>query len=743
MSSGRVLRFLNLSIAILLVLVLAAAYWFAYRPLPQTSGTMTAPISAPATVIRDALGVPHITAAKWEDAIFLQGFVAAQDRMWQLDAMRRLAAGELAEVVGPAAAGSDEESRRLRIPQIAEEQARSLSEGDRAVLAAYARGVNFYLETHRHSLPLEFTLLNYSPRPWRIADSLLVGVQMYRTLTTSWRWDLRKQDMLEAGDAAKVNALFPFRTGIEVQPGSNAWVISGRRTASGRPILANDPHLEFSAPSIWYMVHLQAPGLNVTGVALPGVPCVIIGHNDRIAWGVTNLQYDVEDLYLEKFDPRTGRYEYRGQEEQARAERSVLAVGGERPREFVNWVTRHGPLIASENHRYYSLRWAAADAAPAEFAFLDLDRARNWQEFVAAIARFDGPGQNFVYADVDGNIGYHATGRLPIRRNFAGDVPVDGSSGEFEWDGYIPFDKLPAVYNPPSGVLVTANQNPFPDRYPYPVSGFFDPGYRSRQIYDRLTARNGWKPAEMLAVETDVYSAFSHFLARQVVAACDARQVNNPDLGEAIQVLRAWNGQMEKGTAAPMLAVLVFQQLRKAVAERAAKGKGAEYTYAMAPAVIERLLRTRPKDWFRDFDQMLVKALADAVAEGRRQQGSSVHRWDYGRYNELTVRNPVEGQLPVVGGYFNIGPTPMSGSATTVKQMGRLAGGGVLGPSMRMVVDFSNLDGSLQNIALGESGQVLSSHYKDQWDAYYAGRSYPMQFHHVEAREVLRVKPSR
>ncbi len=687
-------------------------------------------------MVRDSLGVPHIAAANWEDALFLQGFVTAQDRLWQMDALRRLAGGDLSEIIGPSTLELDRESRRLRMRRMAEEQTRTLPAADRAVLAAYARGVNYFIETHRGNLPLEFTLLGYQPRPWSEVDSILAGLQMYRNLTTTWPDEIQKQTLLAGGDAAKVNALFPVRSGREIQPGSNAWALSGARTATGKPILANDPHLDYSVPSTWYQVHLKAAGLDVTGVSLPGVPCVIIGHNRRIAWGVTNLGFDVEDLYIEKFDPRTGRYLFRGAPEQARLERDVIAVKGRRGEPFDQWVTRHGPIMVSDRGRYLSLRWTAGEPGSFQFPFLDIDRAANWAEFTAAIKRFPGPGQNFVYADVDGNIGYHATGLLPIRRAFDGDVPVDGSSGNYEWDGFIPFEQLPAFYNPAGGMIVTANQNPFPPGYAYRVSGNFAPPYRSLQIRDLLSARTGWKPTAMLAVEKDVYSGFCRFLARRVVAAWDRKPAKDPDLKQAIQTLRSWNGQMEKNLAAPLLARLVYLRLRGAIANAASPGKGDRYDIQMAPAVVQNIVENGGRGWFKDMDETLRRSLADAYEDGRKLQGESARRWQWGRDNELTIKQPVGGGIPILGSFFNIGPVPMSGSSTTVKQTTQR-----LGPSMRFVADLSNWDGSWNNLTIGESGQILSRHYKDQWNAYYAGASFPMQFDRVDARATLTVNP--
>jgi penicillin amidase len=734
---GKLLKIITLSIAVLLLLGLAAIYWIAYRPLPQTTGEIQAPVSGPASIQRDALGVPHIAAATWEDAVFLQGFVTAQDRLWQMDVLRRLAAGELSEVLGKVTLELDRDALHLRMRRRAEEYALGLPPADRAVYEAYARGVNYFIETHRGRLPVEFTLLRYSPRPWTVADGVLCGLQMYRNLTTTWREELQKMKMRAAGDPAKVDSLFTTRIGTEYQPGSNAWAISGRHTASGKPILANDPHLEFSIPSTWHQVHLQAPGLNVIGVSLPGVPCVIIGHNQRIAWGVTNLGFDVEDLYAEKLDPQTGRYLFRGQWEQARRESQPIPMKGQAPVQFEQWVTGHGPVILSEGGQSYALRWAAAEPGAYQFPFLDINRAREWREFRAALSRFPGPGQNFVYADVDGNIGYQATGKLPIRANYSGDTPADGSSGDSEWQGFIPFDQLPSFYNPSRGWIITANQNPFPENYPYRVDGDFAPPYRSLEIRSLLTRRDGWKPAEMLDVEKDVYSAFAHSLARAVVTAFDQARPARPDLQNAIALLRSWNGQMEKQTPAPLLITLVYRELRKMVVNAAWPGQDADlYSMQMAPAVVEKILESKASGWFQEPNQALLSALAAGLETGKRIQGDDLNRWDYGKYNELTIRHPVGDQLPLLRNYFNVGPMEMSGSSTTIKQTTAR-----LGPSMRFIADLSDWDQSLNNITIGESGQILSRHYKDQWDAYYGARSFRMQFGQVEAKETLTVVP--
>ena len=738
------MKAINVLIALAVAAVLAGLYWYVWRPLPQRSGEVSAPVAAPATVSFDTLGVPHIHAASEEDAFIAQGYVTAQDRLWQMDSLRRLAGGNLAEIVGPGALDLDREARQLRLRRIAEEGYTRLTREDRAAFAAYTLGVNRFIATHLNNLPVEFTLLGYQPKPWSVVDCLLVSLNMYRNLTTTWRNDVIKHNMLVDGDAAKVNFLFASRSGDEPLPGSNGWAVAGSRTASGKPILSNDMHLEYSMPGVWYMTHLEAPGLDVSGVCLPGVPGVVVGHNRRIAWGITNLGFDVQDLYVEKLD-EAGRYLFHGQVEQAREERELIPVKGRRPTELNILVTRHGPIVVADGAERMSLRWTAAEPGLLQYAVLDIDRAQNWQEFTGALARWTGPGSNFVYADVDGNIGYHAAGYLPKRHGFAGDVPLDGSSGDFEWDGYIPFDQLPAAYNPPGGIIATANQNPFPADYPYPVNGNFAPPDRSRRIRDLLSARTGWRAGDMLAVQTDIFSAFLKFLAAQTVAAYDRRGARNPALDPSVGLLRAWDGRMDQDLGAPFLIALVYQHVRTSVAESASPGKGQLYEYAMGPAVIGRLLRERPEGWFRDYDATLLRALVDAVDEAKRIAGGNAARWKYGAYLRIEIDHPVlhgaMRSIPGIGPFFDIfeiGPVPMSGGSTTVKQTTR-----ALAPSMRMNADLADWDRSLLNVQVGQSGQPFSGHYKDQWDDYYNGRSYPMQFRNVKAKSTLELRPGK
>jgi penicillin amidase len=731
----RVLRTLNILAAGLFIAAVWAGYRYLWRPLPETKGWLRAPVGGVVSIARDELGRPHIEARNELDALFAQGFATAQDRMWQMDMARRMAGGELSEVAGPAAVALDLRARRVRMRRIAETQAREINDAERAGLAAYARGVNYYLETHAGALPVEFHLMHYVPRPWGVADSLLILLAMNRTLTESWESDLEKWRMEQEGFPERVDRLFPIRDGGEITPGSNAWAISGKRSTSGQAILANDPHLEFSMPATWYAVQLQAPGLNAAGVTLPGVPGILIGHNERIAWGITGLQFDTQDLYFEEIDLRSGHFLFRGQQLQAIKETEFIAVRGGAPQGVETLVTVHGPILTADNGRHLAMKWAAA-APGATFPVLELDRARNWEEFRRALSRFTGPGLNVLYADAEGNIGEQVAGRLPLRRSFTGDVPVEGAGGKLEWEGFIPFEQLPTWFNPPSGILISANQNPFPEKTPWRVNGRFAPHYRQRQILDRLNVRPKWDAEGMSSIQTDVYSALL-MLIRQEVLRVAARGPGAKGLEQqAVEILRGWNGQVTAQRAAPLVAVLTYQQLRRRIAEKAAPVSGAKYAAEMAPAVVEMMLRERPREWFADWDRTVREAFADAMEEGRRMQGRRIDRWSYGRYNEVTLAHPAARSLGWLGQFLNIGPVGMGGYATTVQETTR-----TFGPSMRFVAMAGAWDKTLLTLTTGDSGQLASRHYKDEWTAYRYGRGLKFEFSKQKGWPVLTLQP--
>ncbi len=733
-------RYINVSIAILVLLGAGVVYWFAIRPLPKFSGEIAAPIRHEAIIRRDARGVPHIEAGSIEDAFFLQGFATAQDRLWQMDSLRRYAKGQLSEIFGPGTLRTDERSRRMRIGAIAQAAERSLQGEDRLAFAAYARGVNYFIDQQRGNYQLEFNIPghSYAPAPWTISDSIAVGLVMFRNMTDNLSTIVDRAALQSMTiDTGKLNILLPPVQGGPLPAGSNNWAVSGAHTIDGKPILENDTHLDYSIPSPWHMIHLETPGLNVTGCTLPGVPGVIIGHNEQIAWGVTNFGADVMDLYSEQLDPRTGQYLFKGHVEQAQLDTEYIGVRGGKPEIQNIWITRHGPIVLSDPNHNLAMRWSAADGFG--YPFLTMAKAKSWQEFRTALSGFWGPAQNFVYADKSGNIGYQAAGRIPIRNGFHGNLPLDGASGNFEWSGYIPFDQMPSTYNPPSGIIATANQNLFPPDAQ--VDGAYADPYRVRQIRALLSAKPKLSGGDMLAIARDVYSAYDTFLSHQILDALNQKHSTEPALREAVDVLHGWNGQMDKDHAAPVITQLVSRRMGNWLLRSvlpAAKQNTLVPPLLPRPSVIEKLLRTRPAGWVpgNDWNAWVLARSKEALAEGKREQGSPVRKWRWGKLLIWNIQHPIGKQLPIVSGMFDIGPVPMSGSETTVKQTTLLKG-----PSERIVVQFGDLEKSQAELATGESGHVASPNYKDEWPAYYVGNSFPMQFQYVDAKEILHVKP--
>lgn len=740
----RVFKYTNAIGAILLVGALGLFYRYIYQSLPEHSGELALAISAPATIVRDAQDIPHIQAATIEDALYLQGYTHAQERFWQMEASRRAAAGELAEVAGPAALESDIQARQHRLRRVANTMVSNLDAEDRIWLAAYARGVNDWLSTHMDQLPLEIRVLGFTPRQWTIADSMLLVLYMHRMLSGSWTVELDQALLLaQAADKEKAKQLFPTRVGTEVLPGSNAWAISGAHSATGKPILAGDPHLAQRWPSTFFVNHLKAGELDVIGGSLPGAPGVVIGHNQNIAWSMTTLHFDVQDLYA-------------NETRVLGIERETIRVKGGRDVILNQQITPNGPIVEARGTRL-ALKWVAFDGKY-PLAFRNLNLARNWGEFRTALARFPGPCHNFLYADTEGNIGYQAAGLFPVRKNATSDIILDARNPDHQWTGYIPFEELPSAYNPVNGRLVNANQNPFPPDYKYPAPGIFTPPYRQRQIIQRLASKPKWQPEEMTSIQMDVYSAFHHFLAKQLVAAAQSRNSTREEFTGAIEVLKSWDGQMEIGQAGPVITALVYDELKQVVARRVSPQELTLKSH-FAPSVIERLFTQRPKDWFPDYDQVLVQALLDAIDKGSKTQGKNPRLWDYGRLHRITLSNTVLGEvvsigkhvvptwfpfssalrtlrLPLVDQAVMAGPAPLSGAAQTVRQ----SSGDVI-PAFRFIADTANWDNSRFTMPLGQSGHAFSRHSKDQWQAYYNGGSLPLPYKNVRAESTLALRP--
>jgi penicillin amidase len=762
-----------------------------HNSLPQLDGSISlSGLQAPVTVIRGPQGVPHITASNLEDLFFAQGYVTAQDRLWQMDMTRRFAGGDLSEILGGAGGtGSstsrftgaarraftwldhDKQQRILRLRAVAEHLAQQLPQRDLNFFAAYTRGVNAYIEQHRENLPLEFRLLEYKPKPWTVADSILIGINMSQLLnpqyeTEYWRekigGKLSPELMADlypvtswhdhppasaANDGAAILTV-PDDTDedqkpaqdkgvsqVRVQdlaldcesclPGSNNWVVSGAHTTTGKPLLSNDMHLPHQVPGVWYELQLHSGAFNVEGFTLPGLPFVIVGHNQRIAWGFTNLNPDVQDLFIENFNS-SGEYQAPTGWVKPEVDHEVIHIKGHPDVGLDVLVTRHGPIITDlfpGETRKLALQWVIYDKQNVGIPLFDVDSAQNWEEFRQAFSRFATPSQNVVFADIDGHIGYQAMGFVPVRASGDGTVPEPGSDGQHDWTGYLPFDKMPSLYDPPSGIIATANGRITPDGYPYLLATQWFPPYRAERIYHVLESKPKFSPDDMLALQTDISSEYDHFFADHFVYAID----HNPNASErarkAGDVMRGWDGRMTADSAAATIETVARHFLWKLLLEPKLGTDWVNYEWSESSVALENIVQNQPDRWlsapYSNFNELLTAAVDTAVSYGP----SDLSSWKYGNEFPLEIKHPVFSAIPLIGRWTAPGKQPQSGGTYTVKQVGRH-----FGPSERMTVDFSELDHSHFNIVLGESGQLFSPYYMDQWDAWYHNTTFTLAY---------------
>jgi penicillin amidase len=781
--------------------------------LPQLDGTAKiSGLSARVTVSRDGHGVPTIDAASFEDLFFAQGYVTAQDRLWQMDVMRRFAAGEISEILGADFLKHDREQRILELRVAAQKALEVSSAQNRAHFEAYARGVNAYVASHRDRLPIEFRILRYSPRPWAPEDSTLIAAQMVKDLNhypyrdaldrekilaklgpeltadlyvnSSWhdrpptvaRFSLEQDtgnedeerhkrspvsssvaqqtatpafhDLVGAGLANDgfARALEQDSEALDADTrmvvGSNNWVVSGAHTVSGKPLLSNDMHLGHQMPNLWYEAHLRCStsgcgNFDAAGVTLPGLPYVIVGHNQRIAWGLTNVGPTVEDVYIETFNP-DGQYLTPAGWKSPEHRHEVIHVKGKPDVVLDVALTRHGPIITDlvpGESRQLALRWTLYEGT--HDPFFEVDSAQNWEQFRRAFSAFDAPGQNVVFADVDGNIGYQATGKIPIRASGDGSLPENGSDDIHEWTGYIPFDKLPSTYNPSSGIIATANGRISPDGYPFSISTGWEAPWRTARIYRVLESGKKFSASDMLGLQTDIYSDAERFFAERFVYAVDHAKNSSLRTKQAAELMRGWDGRMTADSAAPTIGYRARVELTRLLLEAklgsapadprqiAASLNWKTYGWGMQSVWLENVLQGQLKRWlpesYGSYDELLTAAVEAAVSGPEVPQ--DLASWHWGGFHPVEIQHPILGKIPLLQRWSGPGVQPQSGSGYTVKAVSRSHG-----PSERLTVDLSDLDQSTLNLVTGEAGSFLSPYYLDQWKAWYEGYTFKLPF---------------
>ena len=814
--------FLKGLLAILLILVLmvgAAVFALSRLAFPRTDGEAileNAGLDGPVDIYRDENGIPHIYAETTHDLFLAQGYVHAQDRFWQMDFQRAVGHGRLAQLFGDSEIDTDAFLRTLGWSRIADEEFAAMPAEAQDVLIAYADGVNAYMEERTPiRLGLEYSVLkltnaSYKPLPWEPADTLVWAKSMEWELGSNLKVEIARAVISEAAGADRVDDLFPAypadrpvtvpgnggtaATAVDEQTmvatsgllatiadrvglvddllgstgagiGSNNWVVSGELTDTGKPILANDPHLRIQMPSIWYEIGLHcAPvgpdcDFEVAGFSLLGTPAVVIGHNDRIAWGVTNLAADVQDLYIEKLNPdNLNQYEVNGQWIDMDVYSETLIMAGGKKTDLEVRVTRHGPIIsdtygapleelaeetdlAVPADYAVALRWTALEPTRLMEAILGINTADNWDQFRQALSNWDVPSQNFIYADVDGNIGYQMPGRIPIRADGDGRLPVPGWTNQYEWTGFIPFEELPSRYNPPEGFIVTANNAVVDASYPYFLGGGWSYGTRAQRITDLIEEAEG--PISVAMIE-DMQRDNRNLMAEEIIPFLTKVESTLPDVVAAQELLAAWGSgaqpfQQDAASAEGALYASVWRHLlattfHDELPEDYRPDGGDRYFEALRP-----MLADPTNEWWdsqatsniEERDAILETALQEAWSEMVDTMGADPNEWQWGELHTATFRNASLGESGVapIEWLFNRGPYEVSGSGDVVNATSWNATEGyevTWLPSVRMIVDLDDLSRSRAVHTTGQSGHAFNKHYVDMVDLWVVNDTQPL-----------------
>jgi penicillin amidase len=725
-------------------------------------------------VQRDRWGVAHIYARNTHDLFFAQGFVVAQDRLFQMELWKRSGQGRLAEVLGPEAVGRDLNARRLRYRGDMEAEFTSYAPDAKAILEAFTAGINAYIvEAEKpggRGLPVEFQIAGFRPELWHPVDCL--NRMAAYSMTGNAGSELKHAQLVALVGAEKATTLFDFDPAVKLDPSpdadfsglspdvlkgligsdvrirfdpkalheSNNWAVSGALTASGKPLLANDPHRVLAEPSLRYVVHLVAPGWNVIGAGEPGLPGVAAGHNERIGWGFTIFGLDQQDLYIEKLNP-ADPLEYEtpsGWQRMAVAQESI-AVRGAPAVPVQLKFTRHGPVLWEDGARAVALRWVGAEPGTAGYlGSLALDRARNWQEFAAAMPRWKVPSENIVYADREGNIGEYSTGLAPLRKNWTGLLPVPGKGG-YEWAGFIPNEELPHSYNPAAGFVATANHKMIPEGYQYTVGFEWAEPVRYLRIKEVLegakTRGSKLVVSDMEALQADVVSLLARDLQRLLREAVDRdRSAGDESSRSIVRLLLQWDCALRIDSREAAVYEFWASELQSAVTARAVPAEALNI-FGKLPLfrVVQELSSPREALFGGDpraaRDAMLFATLDAARLKLIARQGSDPAQWTWGQLHRIRFQHPLD-SVPGAAALFDRGPMKRSGDGEVVQATGFQDDSfdQVSGASYREVFDLADWDRSVGINVPGQSGQPGSKHYDDLLPLWIEGKYFPLSF---------------
>ncbi len=775
---ARVLRWV-LATLFLFAVVMGIAGYLGFRlvtkSLPDLDRPEVVPVlRQPVTVYFDDYGVPHVYAENDTDLYRAAGFLCARDRFWQMEFFRRLVSGRLSEILGDKVLSEDRFFRTLGFYRAAERIAAALAPESRLALQAFAEGINAYLAAYRDRLPVEFSILDFQPEPWEITDSIAFMRFMGFQLSFAWHSELVYSQVAARLGEQRARELFPgydadapailagseelwdrgfagvlrqFHQALQASglpftiAASNSWVVSAAKSTTGKPILANDPHLGLALPSVWYEMHLVSPTVDVAGVALPLAPGIVIGQNRAIAWGLTNGMVDDADFYIERIHPQDSTQYWDGRRWQKMqvVQEWIRVKGRDDPVPLTVRITRHGPIVSDVHPAWpsdslaLSFRWTGYEVSDEVAAFWKLNRADSWDAFVEALRRFRTPCQNIIYADTAGTIGYYAAGAVPIRRDGGGFAVYRGWQREGDWLGMIPFERMPHAKNPPRGYIATAN-NLMQRDFPYYLGNGWEPDSRIRRITTLLEEKERLSPEDFMRIQLDVVSEQARKTFPLMLESLANAELNEQER-KLVKLLQEWDfAETRESAAASVYHVWFSKLLEAALKDELGDTLFNEFRYwsNFPIRAMEYLLRHPQSRWWDDAgtdsrerrNDVVAAQFRATLAQLREQLGDGPGFWEWGRLHTLTVQH-VLGQVPALSRVFNRGPFPMPGSASTIPKAEysfQKPFAVKVGASVRQIVDLARPDAAYRVLPGGQSGQPFSPHYADQLDLWLQGK---------------------
>jgi len=786
---------LGLSISFIIIFIVAGAIFYNMlsSSLPAYQGIITSSkIISDIEIYRDSFAVPYIFAENDNDAAFALGYVHAQERLFTMDFIRRAGEGRLSEILGDEAVPFDNMFRTVGIKRNILRNYSRIDPSVISLLQSYSDGVNAYIEERKGNYSIEFDVLGYQPEKWKPLHSLIIIKMMAWELNMSWWTDLTFSELIQKLGEKKALEILPdypenaptiiadnfkylsainsslvetdkaFRnfigwTGTHI--GSNNWVVNANKSTSGKPIIANDPHLAFSAPGKWFAATVNSKeGWKTSGVTLPGVPGIVIGKGENISWVLTNVMNDDADFYIEKLDSSDSKYFVDGQWRDLRIIKDTIKVKNGKDRVIEIKETHRGPII-SDIHTFnfiyntaesefppISMKWLGNEFSDEMLGFYKINKAKNWNQFREGVKYFGIPGQNFVYADTTGNIGYIMGARIPLRKKNNPTLVFDGTNTENDWQGYVPVEEIPVVLNPKENFIASANNKILKD-FKYHISNLWEPSSRIDRIYELLNSKEKHSAEDFKKYQMDITSPYAKLITSHIVKAFEGIKINDNNLKTAIELLSEWDFNLNKQSQTPSIYVVTLKYLLHNIYYDELGDDLFNRFVFLANVPFRSLLQVLDKPGSLIFDdistaktesknEIIRKSLADALTFLEENLGKDLTNWQWGRLHTVTFKHAFSGNFSLLDKYINIGPYEIGGDGTTINNteypfsesidkypmFSHSEFENILGPSMRYIYDFAKPDQYYLILTTGQSGNVMSDNYHDQTPYWLQGK---------------------